>query len=424
MSTLEDRLRDAFRADADTVRPEMIPGLREQVADGYGVAGHGRSRRKRLAIPLAAAAAVAVIAVTASVVVPGILSGQPNRVPAPSGSIAQGYPGDRVPGGPRPRFFVAIMPSSRSSGLVNAAALEVFSSETGRLVGRLAPPPPGRYFQAVAALGNDRTFVAEAAAAHGVCRTWLYRFRLTPGGQPTGLAPLAVPEVAGRANPSALLAASADGKVIAYDTTACTETAASIVRDYGQVGVIHLGSGKVTAWTYRSPATPLDLSLSADGSQLAMVSNPSNGTWESSSQFNSAWVLRTDAAPGQLARRYRKVVPEPPGLGEVGAEALSPTGAVMYASTTSSVLGRSFRMTLGAYQTATGRLIRVWHVFPRLGDTSDGLGVSSDVSGRYLLVFQWTDRIEMLDLATGRLSKVPGTASGASSSTMAADVAW
>ena len=30
MSTLEDRLRAAFRADAETVRPEAIPGVPER----------------------------------------------------------------------------------------------------------------------------------------------------------------------------------------------------------------------------------------------------------------------------------------------------------------------------------------------------------------------------------------------------------
>jgi hypothetical protein len=329
-----------------------------------------------------------------------------------------------MPAGPQPRFFVAIMPA-RLRAPQDATDLEAFSSATGRVVGRLAPPEPGRYFLAVAALGNDRTFVAAASRTHGVCGTWLYRFSLTPQGKPTALAPLSVPEVAGDASigESGQLAASADGNVIAYDTISCTQTKTSVARDYGQVGVINLSSGKETTWQYKFPATPADLSLSADGSLLSFVSDPSNGTREASSAFNSAWVLRTDAAPGQLARSYRKVVPEPPRNDELSGAALSPTGAVMYVTTAWYLGGTSWRLSLGAYQTATGALIRLLRPFPRLDGVS-GVSINPDISGRYLLVVQWTDRLEMLDLVTGHLSKVPGTASGASSATEAFGAAW
>jgi len=66
VNRLENRLADAFRAAADTITPDSVPGLRE------------RSRRRswpRLAAPLAAAAAV----IVATVIVPVILNANAGR---------------------------------------------------------------------------------------------------------------------------------------------------------------------------------------------------------------------------------------------------------------------------------------------------------------------------------------------------------
>jgi hypothetical protein len=61
VSTLEERIRDAFRADAETVRPEAIPGPPAPPARPRR-AWFG-SRRRRVLIPLAAATAVIALAV-------------------------------------------------------------------------------------------------------------------------------------------------------------------------------------------------------------------------------------------------------------------------------------------------------------------------------------------------------------------------
>jgi hypothetical protein len=439
MNSIEDRLRDAYRAATDTVRPETVRGLpdlstersgaarRTGMARPSGRARHsgmtrrsGRERRlarsarptfsrgHRISVPLAAAAAVLAIAVTASVLAANGLGGT-RRISAsqdggrPAGGLAQGYPGGRPPAAKPPKFFVAIQSGTSEVGY--ATTLAVFSSATGRKVGQLASPVANRYFQAVAALGSDQTFVVSASPGQRfgkwrTCGTWLYQFRLTPQGQPTALK-LLMPEVAGFAEPNGL-AASADGNVVAYDAVACTETRHSIVTDLGQVSVLHIGSGHVTSWTYTSPATPTSLSLSADGGVLAMLSNPSDASRFGSDVLNSAWVLRTGSAPGQLGQRYRKVASSPDG---VAATMISPTGAVTYVASTGT-LGRSDRLTLAGYQTSTGRLIRSMRVFPRVSG-SDLPGLSPDHSGRYVLLSQWTQREELLDLATGRNAFMP-----------------
>lgn len=427
MNSLEDRLRDAYQAAAGTVRPDTVRGLPDLGAEPASAPGGRRAKALRqiwavrqsarrrgrtrpsgrgLAIPLAAAAAVLAIAVSASIAAPRILAGQPAGGQGPVGGLAQGYAGQHLPGAGVPRFFVAVQ--ATSSDVQDATTLAVFSSATGRVVGRLRLPVQNRYFQAVAPLGSDRTFVAAASPGQRpgtwrTCGTWLYRFRLTPQGRPTGLT-LLRPELAGFAQPNAL-AASADGNAVAFDTMTCTQTKASLIRDYGQVGLLDVSSGRVKAWTYKSPATPYSLSLSADGSLLGMVSNPSNGTRESSQEFNAAWVLPTTAAPGQLGQHYRKVVGAP--AFPVSA-VLSPTGAVTFAA-----LPRYFpkdaahwHVTLAAYQTSTGRLIRRLQA-ARFGTLNGGLGITLDPSGRYLLMSEWNNRLQRVDLVTGHLTVVP-----------------
>jgi hypothetical protein len=81
MSTLKDRLLDAYQAAAETVRPETIPGPPHLGSALVPPRRPVRRRRgARRGVPLAAAAAVAVVAVTATVVAP--------RLPRPpSGSL-------------------------------------------------------------------------------------------------------------------------------------------------------------------------------------------------------------------------------------------------------------------------------------------------------------------------------------------------
>ena len=82
MTSLEDRLRDAYRAVTDMVREEDLPGPDEQRA---------RTRRRNrfsAFAPLAAAAAV-VVAIVVGLVVPGLLNASghptaPTAIPATS----------------------------------------------------------------------------------------------------------------------------------------------------------------------------------------------------------------------------------------------------------------------------------------------------------------------------------------------------
>ncbi len=408
MRTIEDRLRDAFRADAETVHPEAVrpfasPGARPgRPAD--------RRPRGRIVIPVAAAAAVALIAVGTAVVLPRALSDHGRGHQAPPAGIAAGYPDGQMPGGPPPKFFVAIV--SLPGGKFDATELEVVNAATGRITGRITSPGAHRNFQAVAPLGNDKTFVAEASGIR--CDAWFYKFTLTAQGRPAGLTPLAVPMVPGRPVGLSSLATSADGQLLAFTTGRCAAIKARQI--LGHVGVIDLAPRHVTTWSYLVPASPASLSLSANGRLLEMVSNPSGGKPELSIGRNAAWVVRTSAAPGPLAQRYRKLFGPPTWP---SAAVLSPTGSLTWALLpTYHRAALHWQVTLAVYQTTTGRLLRSWHIFPRQGYLSDP-SLSASVSGRYLLVFGFNDGVEKLDLATGKLTRVPGN-----NAYLPVDVAW
>jgi hypothetical protein len=127
----------------------------------------------------------------------------------------------------------------------------------------------------------------------------------------------------------------------------------------------------------------------------------------------AAWVLRTRSAPGPLAQRYRQVLhselPAAQHFLDVQSAALSPTGAVMFAATGSRRSAPD--ETIGAYRITTGRLIRVIRVFRHFQIAN--CAISADPSGRYLLVYQLTNRnLAWIDLATGKITTVPVSRAG------------
>ena len=435
VSITEQRLRDAFAAAAETVAPHSVRDL-TRPADWPGRVPHrGRARWRhcrrprgwdrqlrpprfyeQALIPLAAAAAVTLIATAMTVVVPkafpaapaahssahpariGTESGHPLAL-APASTLATGYPRHRLPRGAAPRYFVGIRQLSvpTLSRQVFATTLAVFSSVTGRAVASIGQPARGRYYQAVAALGSDQTFVAAAVPTSGAdCSTWFYRFSLGPHGQLTGWRPLSVPKVTGEVRYNNALTASANGNVIAYSASMCTRHFAS------QVGVIRLDTRTVCTWPTLWPAMPRTLSLSANGGILGFVGNPSSGSTGGSPADDAAWTLRTSATPGPLARHYQRVLRAPGGVRSV---MLSPTGAIMFAMIASDPRSRAVSNSyVNAYDVATGKLLGLVQT---VRYASDNPGFSSATSGQYVLVYPpYRTFFQELDLVTGRLVTV------------------
>jgi hypothetical protein len=320
--------------------------------------------------------------------VPKLLTG--GHSAAAGGVQEQSY--DRALGGPAPRYFVGVRLLGKGESL--AALLSVYSAVSGQVVASLRPPGRGRWFRAVATLGSDRTFVAAAGPGTGAdgCRTWFYRFSISPRGQPVNVAelPAGAPGVVAD---STALAASANGQMVAYATQDCTASPAS------RVGVIHLATGKVTAWTARS--RPRSLSLSADGSLLSFVAKPGIGpaeVWAAGAP--AAWIVRTKARPGPLASRKALRAP-----GGVLAVALSPSGKVLFAITADGPPNRRHGGKVAGYDPFTGTLVLRARV---LAGGAGPPGISPAVSGRFALVYLLRPgRVQELNLATGQQRSIP-----------------
>jgi hypothetical protein len=384
---IEDRLRDAFSADAATITtPPPAPSrpARFRLADGL--------TRSRLLVPLAAATAVAVVVAATFIVVPRILPGRADS-------------GGQSPFGSPPRFIAITKPSG----------LKVISSASGQVVGTLSPPKPREGFTAVTALGNDRTFIA-AVQAPNKCVTWLYKFSLSASGRPYNLAPFVVPKLAGglpnQQGPIFLdLAASANGRYVAFDTLRCSGS-------HGHVGLIDVRTGSVRLWTFSGGnIDPLGLSLSADGSLLDLVSflHPEHG--HDQFQIDTTWAMRTSSPAGPLARYYHRVYGS--WTRSTYAADLSPSGAVTFAASINADYTPRFVQVVSV-RTASGRQFGRTYVFTKHQDVR-AVGLSLDLSGRYLLVYGWSDvqkpaNIEYpaveIDLATGRERVIKGATTG------------
>jgi hypothetical protein len=408
VNTIENRLREAYQAAAETVRPESVPAPPEaDLAGPARPAGTARAPRParaagpiRLAIPLTAAAAAAAIAVAATIVVPRVW---PGRQAAPGGWNA-----------PPPRYYAAVVYQPHS----DATIVNIVNAATGRITGRLSAPRHGIYFQDVASLGTDRTFVATAAVPVGPaiqhnCHTWLYRFRITRRGQPAGLRPLSVPEVAGYPVYQSL-AGSADGTTVAYATDLQSCTPSKPPRYAGRLTALRLASGQSRTWRYRLPAEPITVSLSANGRLLGFVSNRSDGARGGGPAANRTWVLATSSPAGPLQRYYHPVTGPhqfPNVTSWPSAEILSPSGRTML-TTIDNPGGNTGLMAVRDYQTRTGRLLRTVRLLHRHGVYYANPGLTSSISGRYVLLYIWNAQEARLDLATGRLVVLPRPKSG------------
>ena len=444
LSVLEQRLRDAFAAAAEIVAPHSIGDLPRPVdRRGRGASrvlarvrdcrrSGSWDRRSRAwerqsgpprfydlaLIPLAAAAAVALIATAMTVVVPKAFPFAPGTrhgtgrtqqgygarhavPPIRARDLVAGYPGGHLPSSAAPKFFVGVRQLQASRGQVSAqhepaTGLAVYSSVNGRVVANLAQPNPGRNFAAVAALGSDLTFVAAAVPVQPKdgCHTWFYRFSLGPQGRPTGITPLsAVPEVAGEVTYNTSLTANADGSVIAYSALMCSQNF------NGQIGVINLATGRLRTWSTLWPMVARNLSLTANGALLSIVGNPSNGTTRSTPWKDAAWTLRTDAAAGPVALRYRRVLHTPGG---VQAAEVSPTGVILFALAASHPGGLP---EVNVYNTATGKPVGLE---PMVSAGGYQPSLSPDTSNGHVLIYPFNvSSIRELNLLSGQLRTVP-----------------
>jgi hypothetical protein len=154
MNALEDRVRAAARAAANTVPADSVPPLRLPGDRARRPSPMGLGNWRRTGTPLAAAAAVIAI------VVASLALARPahNAGHLPSGAVALGE-APAYGAGDVPPYYVALEPGALSGASTRAV---VRATATGAELAVVTPPGPYRVFTAVSAAADDRTFVLAA----------------------------------------------------------------------------------------------------------------------------------------------------------------------------------------------------------------------------------------------------------------------
>jgi hypothetical protein len=366
MSRIEDLLRDAYADAAQTVRPERTrPAVQLPPA---------RSARKsfKLLAPLAAAAAV-VVAISAAVTLPHLITG--SRI---------------VPGGPpksgTPPFVIQL--PYQATGV---ARLVVQAAGTRNVQSKINPPR-GTIWRSVAATGSGTTFVAAADDTRH-CVTSIYILTLSATGQPAGLKQLGS-GISGQLTSEDSLAASADGRTVAYGTTQCINhgTAAPVEA----IGLLTAG-GTSRRWTLPPMTFIARLSLTADGSTLSYVSN----THEQPGLVGTARILPT-RSPSGSAIAHSRVVLARHGSTSPSSAVLSRDGATMYILTSAG--NGPYTITLSAYRTSDGTLLRALHTWRNVPVI---LAPTMTIAGDKLLIWGiYQPDTYQVNLGSGRVTPV------------------
>jgi hypothetical protein len=346
MSMIEDRLRAATHAAADTIPAHSAPPLRLPEPARRAARGASRSRGRRLTVrlvaPLAAAAAViAVIAVAAS-----LPSGnQPPRPPVsgPASGLIHGVP----------RYYMQI-----SNVATLAGAAIVRDTLTGATVAT-ARPPRSYGFTYITGAADDRTFVLLGlkgqASRSPAGAAELFQAHFDPADRAITVTQLHV-----RANLTYLqaLALSPNG----------AELAVSLVEGAGrtnvaQIQVYSLTSGTVREW--HDPGSVQAMAWAPHG-QLALDWSPAHGA-------GGIAMLDTNTAGGSLTGASRVIV----NYQQPGHYALHPGFAVSGDGTTLVIpvqrvpwRNRSAATEIRWYSLATGREIRAYSPPPAVANES------------------------------------------------------
>jgi hypothetical protein len=418
VSTLEDRLRDAFRADAETVRPEAIspppaPPARPR-RQWFG------SRRARVLVPLAAAGAVIALVAGLAAAAP-LLHRQEHQAnpPGPGLFLPSGQP--TVPHGPVPKPVLGAQASRGVPASATAPGVPRFyvtvdvppvggvdyivvrDTATGKVTGRINPPG-GTVFAGLATPTGGRTFITTIDPDTGCSPVQLYQFRLDQRGMPGPLEPLHIALPGGVPQGEGDLAITPDGRTIAYESGGCTAVGES------EVGVINLATRQTRVWgitvNARDPVPTqiVGLSLSADGRWLSYTIFPMGARlpW-------GGRILRTTSPAGSLAARSRIV-----SRTTLWTALASDGGSVYYCAVSpydGRVLPNVGTLTYGTLPLGGGgrHVIASWS-----GQPGPQCYASLDPAGNYALVqfpttvpngSDWS-RPAVLDLRTGRLTDI------------------
>jgi hypothetical protein len=367
VTSLEDGLRDAYRAVTDTVLEEELPGLYERRVRSTPGSTIWPARKWFGAVaPLAAAVAV-LVAIGIAVALPKLVRSHGGPTAAPAASVALAAPVSTPP-------FVIVLnqPDSR-------VPLDVESAATGRTTAKVLEPRKDTVWVDAEATGSPTTFVLAAGLLRGgLCNpTYLYTLTLSGSGSAASLRPFTDPVV-----PAEIvsLAASADGRTVAFAADECRGP-------NQEIGIIR--GGRVKTWQETYPLTVDSLSLSADGSVLGYVEGPIG--------YGHDWVrlLDTSSASGN-ATAASKMVYTYPSDGRATFFTFGADSTTLYVSWLTgwdTVHLTGYRVGPGGLQ---GRL------FSRT--MPDGLSLSR--AGSQVLVWERSVAAYLVDPVTGKATRI------------------
>ena len=377
MNTIEERIRAAARAAADTVPPDSVPPLRLPAGSPSRFRRGRRHPRpgtvwvRRLA-PVAAALAVVVVAVSV------VTISRSRHAPVTSTGTGTAAPGGVRPGPPIstyvrsgqvPPYYVAI----HGYPYANPSYAVVQATISGKTLATINPPTADGTIVAVTAAADDRTFVlnVQARAPRGGDQSFeastFYMVRLSSSGQPGRLTKLPMSVPTGALVTGLALSPSGRKLAIAVEPDNTKDLNLQEIRIYT------LGTGAVRTWKGdgnigSGPDDPKSVSWTADERTLAF-------DWNSASS-GGVGLLNVDAPGSSLLAdsrlQTRFPAPSPYGPACQNDLIIRPDGsAVICAAIQASGvdLGRGAVTEFREYSTATGKIVRVfgYWTFPKAG---------------------------------------------------------
>jgi hypothetical protein len=425
VSGLEDRVREAYLAAAQLVREDAVPAeapRRRADSKRRAVSTSGAknkpARHARWIAPVTTAAAVAVTAVSVGVIVPRVLSGQHARPQAHSAAA----PLARAHSPHAARAHPATIPGLPEFTVVSAdTGLEVVQTATGHVTGQVSTPP-GQIFDYLAGDASDQTFYVSAQQADvmATCRAYFYRFSLNVAGQASALTAL---PGSGQAGLPTALAASADGRKLAFSITHCGDGGGTKIppsQAIGYIGLLDTASGKITGhWTYAlGEDYATSMSLTPDATLLAFSQYLPNG---------SAIVvksLRTDMPSGTVDQASTVV-----GLPGVSSVSVGPD---LYGCISADRSHSRVANQLGVYGLATGHRNGVLHTWTGLNawcslapnPVHGHLLVAIATAHFYPGASPYTVRVLAVDVRTGRLTPLLTTIASTSGAGTLTLIGW
>jgi hypothetical protein len=385
MNLIEDRIRAAARAAAETVAPYSVPPL--ELPAEYP---RGDGWRRRWLVPAAAAAAVAIVIAVAAVTVgpatrarpPASAPGGPVTGPMPPGPSLASY----VSSGTIPPYFVAVAFTGQAAQ--SPAVAVVHDTVSGHALATIRPSIRGGTIVGVSAAGDDHTFVLDE-------QTWVkpkypfptagysgphsfYLLRLSSAGRVSSLGRLRVTVPATQV--LSAFALSPDGQRLALAVQPRKGPART------DLEVVTLSTGSTRMWSavgiFRSGAADSRaLSWTADGRELAFEWEPKNQGVEPPVEER---LLSLTSASGDLLAASRRVIATTRQFKPSGSTfqvsdtqydpAVTPDGSVIvtnaaYFRVKTKESGKAWNGRFGCaeYSTRTGKLVRIlgyWTVKP------------------------------------------------------------